>query len=269
MNNCLVFTDLDGTLLDHHDYNYTAALPAIEKLTALAIPIILNSSKTFAEIKSIRESMHNDDPFVVENGAVIFFRGGLFAGYDEPLNQIMLGKPLSEIIPLIHKFRTNYKFNFQGFSDFSVDDVVNHTGLSAADAALALKRQASEPILWHDTQTNLQKFSQLLMEQELLLVKGGRFFHIMGKHDKAQAMHWLVERYKLLANQPMISIALGDSKNDKLMLEQADYAAVIKKQDGSFLQLERPADQIFHSQQTAPAGWREAIETVLEQITRS
>ncbi len=262
----LVFTDLDGTLLDHHDYNYTAALPAIERLESLSIPVILNSSKTFAEIKAIRQALHNVAPFVVENGAVIFFPAGLFPGYEEGINQVMLGRPLTEILPVIHNYRTKYRFNFQGFSDFSVQDVITHTGLSEEDASLAKQRLATEPVLWNDSDENLQKFTQLLMEHKLLVVKGGRFLHIMGQHDKAQAMIWLKEHYEKTCSSQRVSIALGDSKNDKIMLEQADYAAVIKKADGSYLQVERSGSALYQSQQVAPAGWREAIDALLIQI---
>ena len=44
MKRWLVFTDLDGTLLDE-DYGWEAARPAVEALRAASIPIILNSSK--------------------------------------------------------------------------------------------------------------------------------------------------------------------------------------------------------------------------------
>lgn len=36
--NLLIFTDLDGTLLDHFSYDYTEALPAIAQLEQRQIP---------------------------------------------------------------------------------------------------------------------------------------------------------------------------------------------------------------------------------------
>ena len=38
----LVFTDLDGTLLDHDTYSFEAALPCINLLKNNDIPIIIN-----------------------------------------------------------------------------------------------------------------------------------------------------------------------------------------------------------------------------------
>ena len=42
----LVFTDLDGTLLDHHSYSHAAALPGLERLRGLEVPVIPVTSKT-------------------------------------------------------------------------------------------------------------------------------------------------------------------------------------------------------------------------------
>jgi len=42
----IIFTDLDGTLLNHKSYDYKAVLPLLERLKSLDIPVVLNSSKT-------------------------------------------------------------------------------------------------------------------------------------------------------------------------------------------------------------------------------
>ena len=52
----LVFTDLDGSLLDHHSYSYQAALPRLQQLEQLGVPVIPATSKTRAEIVHLRES---------------------------------------------------------------------------------------------------------------------------------------------------------------------------------------------------------------------
>jgi ribonucleotide monophosphatase NagD (HAD superfamily) len=45
----LVFTDLDGTLLDHDTYDWTPARDALDRLTRAGIPVVFTSSKTAAE----------------------------------------------------------------------------------------------------------------------------------------------------------------------------------------------------------------------------
>ncbi|WP_257294501.1 hypothetical protein [Endozoicomonas sp. YOMI1] len=54
----LVFTDLDGSLLDHNHYGWAAARPALELLSEREIPVIFNTSKTFKEVLVIQRHGH-------------------------------------------------------------------------------------------------------------------------------------------------------------------------------------------------------------------
>lgn len=58
----LIMTDLDGTLLDHESYHWEAARPALQRLAAANIPVIINSSKTAAEIRELRGRLNNNWP---------------------------------------------------------------------------------------------------------------------------------------------------------------------------------------------------------------
>src|SRR5262249_7819522 len=78
MANFVVFTDLDGCLLDSVPYTYEPAVPALEALRAQGIPLVLVSSKTRAEIEPLRKQLDHHDPFIVENGAAVFVPRGLF-----------------------------------------------------------------------------------------------------------------------------------------------------------------------------------------------
>ena len=51
MTKTLVFTDMDGTLLDHHTYSFEAAKPALKALEEKDIPVVPTTSKTFAELQ--------------------------------------------------------------------------------------------------------------------------------------------------------------------------------------------------------------------------
>ena len=53
----VVFSDLDGTLLDHDTYAWDAAKPALTRLALLGCPVILTSSKTAAEITVLQADM--------------------------------------------------------------------------------------------------------------------------------------------------------------------------------------------------------------------
>ena len=75
----LVFSDLDGSLLDHDTYSHAAAAPALQRLDQHHIPLILVSSKTRVEIERLRSDLNNSHPFISENGAAVFVPKALSA----------------------------------------------------------------------------------------------------------------------------------------------------------------------------------------------
>ena len=72
MSSAVIYTDLDGTLLDHHTYAFYAALETIKGLKDRGIPIIPCTSKTRPETESLMQAMGIDGPMIIENGAAIW-----------------------------------------------------------------------------------------------------------------------------------------------------------------------------------------------------
>ena len=65
----LVFTDLDGTLLDHHTYRFDEAAEMLEYLKARDIPLIIVTSKTRPEVLKLQQKLGIRAPFIVERAA--------------------------------------------------------------------------------------------------------------------------------------------------------------------------------------------------------
>ena len=253
----IVVTDLDGTLLDHQTYDYTPALETISELDKREIPIILNSSKTQAEISTLRQQLGNQEPFVCENG-------GILVGMGEVKH---LGTPREDFLPSLRSLKAKLQLEYQGFADATVDDVVQWTGLSRPeDAQKAMARSATEPLLWQDTDSALKEFRQELQKLNLQCVKGGRFHHVMGIFNKASCFPQLKEYYAQSKSEEIKIIALGDSPNDLPMLEQADYAIVIPSAKSNQLQLNNPTT--YYATQPAPHGWQEGITEFLLNNSR-
>ena len=74
----LVFSDLDGTLLDSHSYDWQPAAPWLSRLREANVPVILCSSKTSAEMLYLQKMLGLQGlPLIAENGAVIQLAEGL------------------------------------------------------------------------------------------------------------------------------------------------------------------------------------------------
>ena len=74
MKRYLIFTDLDGTLLDHEDYSYGNNKKLISRIVSNQNEIIFNTSKTFSESTNLLKELNlTNMPFSTENGAVLYF----------------------------------------------------------------------------------------------------------------------------------------------------------------------------------------------------
>ncbi|BBP43715.1 HAD-IIB family hydrolase [Thiosulfativibrio zosterae] len=255
MSKLIIFTDLDGTLLNHHTYDYAAVCPILARLKAANIPVILNSSKTLAELEAWQSKLSLPLPLIAENGGVLQVLNNTGTG----VNKILIGQPYAEIRSYIKHLRKHYHWQFEGFGDWTVSEVMGHTGLHSNDAVLAMEREVTEPILWQDSPENLELFKQALAAEHLVLKQGGRFYHVMGNHDKADAMHFLVNKEYFSCGQHCQTIALGDSENDLSMLNYADFAVVLPNASGRVLEV----SNAIYASDPAPMGWVNAVESLL------
>jgi mannosyl-3-phosphoglycerate phosphatase family protein len=260
----LVFSDMDGCLLDHFSYSYAAAKPALEKLKELTVPLILTSSKTIAELAALSAELDLGAPYIVENGAGVIIPDGYFTvmpgGLIESGGQWLksFGPGRTEIISKLQRVRAAGDFSFRGFADMSSSEVAACTGLTEQQAALARKRQFTEPILWQDSESRWQDFAQRIGEQGLYSIRGGRFIHISGGGDKGLALHWLRNCYHQEYDSEPVVMALGDSENDVGMLAEADFPVVVRSPVHA-----PPAvtgrDDILVTDKVGPEGWNIAV----------
>ena len=271
----VVSTDLDGTLLNHLDYSWQDAAPAIERLRRLGVPLILNSSKTRAEMESLRRELHNRHPFVAENGSAIYVPKGYFdqlgrSTHDassadaEQLEELLLGPPRQDILDVLRRFRHRHGYRFRGFADFSLQEIQEHTDLSPDAARAAADRAATEPLLWLDDRFGPEVLAQELRSHGWRLVTGGRFLHAMGAVDKGHALGRLLARFRT-HNPAVRSMALGDSDNDRGMLEAVDFPVVIPKADGVPWD-PGPLPDLTRAPEPGAAGWRIAVEQRLDTL---
>lgn len=271
----LIFSDLDGTLLDHYSYQAYAAMDTLKRLQAATIPVILNTSKTVAEVNVIQQQLQLLSPFIVENGAAIYIPIGTFA--QQPKETIekegywikSFCSPRTYWLDFLTTHASEFSSLYQGFSSLSATAISELTGLTNDEAERAKLRQYGEPINWLGDDSAKNAFIEHLIDMGANVVHGGRFIHVGGYCDKGQAMIWLAEQYRNnLNSSSILTIALGDGENDISMLESADIAVQVRSPVHSYPVLTRQPKTI-QTDRYGPEGWADSIETLLSKQFRS
>ncbi len=268
----VIITDLDGSLLDHHSYDFSPAQPLLEQLESHRIPVIPASSKTVAEIIALRDRLDNRHPLIAENGAAIYLPAGYFKQLPPDTRSkdgweiLEFSRPRTHWLEILETLRGEFGEEFLNFKVAGEDGIADLTGLDRDAARLANQRDYSEPVAWHGDEARKASFVAALQAQGASVLQGGRFLSISGDCDKGRALKSLTKLFR--RNQPdtrFITLAIGDSNNDIAMLESADSALIIKSDNHPSPQLNRQTGVIYSSL-TGPDGWREGVMAWLKGL---
>jgi mannosyl-3-phosphoglycerate phosphatase len=266
----MVFSDLDGTLLDEDSYSFAPANPALARLRALRIPLIAATSKTLAETAAINTAVGNPHPCIIENGSAVCVPVGYFpmpvaSSISHGYELVRWGPDYGWLTAELARLRAEQSYRFTGFADMSDETVARLTKLPRPAAHNARQRLASEPLVWQDSPDAFHRFSAELRSLGLRLLRGGRFWHVLGMADKGTAMDRLVGVYRKNGLPRPITVALGDSPNDLDMLRAADVPVVICRKDGSHLEPIGARGARF-SVQPGPEGWNACVLQILLEL---
>lgn len=250
----IIFTDLDGTLLDHNNYSFEAAREALKEIKEKNVPLILCTSKTRAETTKFQEELAITEPFIVENGGAIYIPEKYFSFEIKEARKkdgfliIEYGTPIKK---LLEELKSIKDVETKGFSDMTIKEVSEDTGLTIEEARLAKKREYDEA--FKIIKGKEEELRKEIIAKGLNYTRGGRYSHVMGNNDKGRAVKKLIELYKKELKEVM-SIALGDSPNDFPMLEAADKGILVRKHDNTY-----SSESFKKAEGIGPIGWNKAV----------
>ena len=268
----VIITDLDYTLLDSN-YSFEPASEVLTELRRRGIPVILCTSKTFAETDYFRRKMGLDDPFVVENGGAFYIPETFLKKWG--LNHIKVegeffrkafGVPIKQLESFIEAFRKKTSAPLKTYFEMDRKQLLALTGLPPHLLELSLRREFDLPFIF---QKNGDRFRASLEEeagkQSLKVQKGGIFYHLSGTHTKATALKELFSFLSPLFDSAE-KIALGDSPNDLEMLREADIPVIVAKPGGVHdTYLVKALRGAVLSEGVGPEGWARAVLSILKK----
>ena len=221
MAKIIIFTDLDGTLLDHSTYSYDAARPALTKAKETNTPIIPVTSKTFAENEAILKEigLWKSAPVVVENGGAIYIPKNYFsfdvneelphfakASWDD-FYEIKLGKPYEEVRAIMKEAAETAGLEIRAIGDMSAEEFqreVNFETIEEAHRAQEREYQEGFKILVPKEQMKeaQAKIKAEIEKRGFFMSIGGRFCQIMGsklaRQNRSTSRERIVQKRQML-----------------------------------------------------------------------
>lgn len=263
----IIFTDLDGTLLNSEDYRYDAAIPMVRELQARQIPVIPVTSKTRREVETLRQELALNDPFIVENGSGVFISrednrftlpiGELCNGY----HRLHLGCTYAEARQGLREVARALGEELRGFGDLSGAEIEQRTGLPPEAVKQAQAREFTEPFVT-PKRLSSKRLEAVVQRLGFRVVVGDRFSHLIGGGaGKGKALKELVARYQ--AQRTLTTVGLGNSPNDLEMLEAVDIPVIVPGKQGAHPGLAGRGWQV------APApgalGWGQVVREICDR----
>ena len=266
MSDLVIFTDLDGTLLDHKTYSVRAALPAIDLLIRRKVPIVPVSSKTAQEIRRWVRLLDLEGTFISENGCGITMPSGYLAKRPENAVdregewKISLGKDIHQVRQGLQELSVEAGFTYRTLDQMTSEELSSLTGLAGEELDDCLAREHDLPFVIVG-QFDLEAISRAAVLKGYHFTRGGRFYHLTGGCHKGDAVRIMADLYRRERVDPLF-IGIGDSFNDLSMFEAVDRAYLVQKPDGTYDPLV-PEEAAYRVSGAGPQGWRAAVEEVM------
>ena len=260
-SNILLFTDLDGTLLNKKTFEFKAALNLIKNCVSKGINIIPNSSKTDLELDEICENLEIPKVYISENGSCIYGLNFLSKNLNEKVR-------LSRNKDIIFKnFTDNINVKLQKkcliLENETLQNQIEVLGLPKNKIFKAMNRKFSTPFIFLGNKEEEVELKKHVNKFGLNIQFGGRVLSLGDKVSKGNAMMRFMSLLSNETKKNYVSICVGDNENDFDMLDKCDYPCLVK--NGPLKNINFKNQCVF-SQKEAPDGWVEVVNKTLNII---
>jgi mannosyl-3-phosphoglycerate phosphatase len=236
----IIFTGLDEILLpsETRDYESESLLAVIKKLQQQHIPLIPVTDHTRAEVVELSAKIGWNIPMVVEHGSGIFIpqeNSNFAVSETSKLDNYylhQLGCTYTEARAALKAVQEEINKILRGFGDLDEENIQSLTGLSTLGVRRAKTREFSEYFVTPNRLEMLQ-LEEVATEYGFKILPGDNLSLIVGGDaDQDKAVAWLKQNYQASSTKPLITIGLGSTKQDLLLLEAVDIPVIIPRSQG-------------------------------------
>jgi mannosyl-3-phosphoglycerate phosphatase len=272
----LIFTALEGALVDPHTDSFAGAEEALSELERRKIAWVLLTSRTREEIDPIRRKLGHNHPFVTENGGGIFFPDGYFSlripGSVRTARYLSIaqGRPYAEVCEALDDIAEECAVGVAGFHHMSLREIADNTGLRPRSAELARAREFDEPFYFTSADEKaIARFVEAARERGFDTRRGQTFWHLSSKCDPARAVRTLAKLFRDATHIKLRLVGIGGGEEDLPWLRAVDHAILLPGLPGAAKDSDRTEENPSRSKAIvmgdAPgaAGWNRAILDII------
>tara|TARA_B100000886_G_C20363712_1_gene466376 strand:+ start:286 stop:1092 length:807 start_codon:yes stop_codon:yes gene_type:complete len=257
----IIFTDLDGSLLDRDNFKFDQIKDYLRSLIDNGIIIIPNTSKTEKEIKKFLNELGSETPFISENGSSIHGLNLINANFP---NKIVLSRDKHKLLEIFNsKIPKELKEKCKFISEMNSKQQSKIFDLQDNNLKNALNRKYTIPFLFEGDKIQKNKLIKILRSATLTMQEGGRVINLGDNTNKVKSMNQVLKIYKKVESRIKV-IAVGDNFNDLDMLRNCDIPCLVF--NDQFKQDQINIGNLIVSNKPSPEGWADVIKKALVKI---
>jgi mannosyl-3-phosphoglycerate phosphatase len=263
----VVVTDIDDSLLEPGARALPSERTALDFLSVRGIPLVINSSRTHAEIERIQEALRLLAPSISEHGSALFIPPGTFASIPDRAARavsghvIEFGRPYHEVVDAVRATARELGMEIVGFADLSIEDAARELGVTDVEAQLAKLREYTELIrITDETDARRSHLFNVLRRRGLRCWPTGRHHLVTATRDRAESLLTFKGLWRHAWGEPPCIVGFGNTEDDVAWLRHADVAVVVPQDERGVdprMVSKLPTARV--SQRVGRPGWSDAI----------
>jgi mannosyl-3-phosphoglycerate phosphatase len=234
----IVFSDVDGVLLDPSESCMGRAAAAFVRLANQPVSVVLCSLKTRAELQVLQQELGLRGPFIAEAGSAAFIPHGYFpttvessrelAGYDV----LEFSAPYDDVVQSLGQAARRVGISISAFSEMSVDQVAREWGLNPLQARLAKLREYVELFKINDADASARDKLQRALDAAHLRCATRGTYEIVGSVLSAGSAISALRSLYRRAYPAILTIGMADSWAPPGHLASMDFKIIVHDEHG-------------------------------------
>lgn len=247
---CVVFTAVDGTLLDSETFEPGPNRAIVQRLHAAGVPVVPVTVMTLDEIEPIAADLGIRQAMVIEAG------GAIARWVDGAWQVEACGPPADTLIDVVREIEDRSGADLSVYSVLPHAEAARLSGRSGDMLLRSTRRRFSEPfVIERGEMADVVNAASAI---GFTVRRSPRFFYLCRECDEGEAFTRLREELRC-----EVSIGIGGSPLDAEFLSRADIPIIIPRRDGEpdpELVARVPNARI--APKPAPHGWAAAVQDV-------